>query len=413
MIQLGNVSIGNPPKTSVNFLTGLTELAQGVTSGIGATVKGMIEGAAGLVENAIGGVTGAVGDLAGMAEGAVGGLVGAAEGAVGDLAGMAEGAVGGLTGAAEGAVGGLAGAAEGAVGSVTGALGSVGSGIGSKFQEISGGLGNAVPDLSDIKTIVGGKEMNITEMFGIKTKLSTLDPFEEEDGGGSLIDPDGVNFVDNLKQYTEGITGSEEPTEPESEESSSEKLEEQLLEGAKSIIEGLGLDAILDKLAELCKPLQQALKGIQASIEAIKENKRISPEEKQRRLEVLKEQRKKQLQQWKDAQKEFVQRTINDIKSEFENIKFQIETMAALVPIIIAQINMPTFIGTGSPNPARIAADFLAYKRMLQNMTKPIENSCTKLLNLCKSIHFELPDAALKTVEGVTKLTGIISQIPG
>lgn len=276
----------------------------------------------------------------------------------------------------------------------------------SNLTENIGGAG--LPDLSDLKTIVGDKEMNITEMFGIKDKLATMDPFEEEDMEDWSNDPDGIHLKDNLKQFAQEAAGQGVP-----EEEDSTDLEDKLLEGAKNLIDGLGLDTILDKLAELCKPLQQALKGIQVSIEAIKENKRISPEEKQRRLEALKEQRKKQLQQWKDSQKEYVQRTINDIKSEFSNIKFQVENMVALVPIIIAQVNLPTFIGTGSPNPARTVADFLSYKHLLQNMAKPIENSCTRLLNLCKSIHFELPDAARKTIESVSKITEVIEQIPG
>ena len=98
MIQLGNVSIGNPPKMSTNFLTGISELVQGSITGSGTSVKDML---------------------------------------------------GNITSAA--------GAASNAV-SETG-----------------------IPDLSDIKTVVGGKVMNITEMFGIKDKPATLDPFEEED----------------------------------------------------------------------------------------------------------------------------------------------------------------------------------------------------------------------------------------
>lgn len=278
-----------------------------------------------------------------------------------------------------------------------------------KAKSMLGDINQEVPELSDMSVNVGGKVMDLTKDFGIDTELPTLDPFEEEDMAN---DPDGVGLAKKLKQPIFGE--SETPVETEQEDvSESEKLEKKLLEEAKGLIEGLDMDTILEKLASMCPSLQQAIKGIQVSIETIKQNKRISPEEKQRRMEYLKYQRKQQINAWKESQKDMVKQTINTIKSEFSNIKFQVENMVALIPIIISQVNLPTFIGTGSPNPARTVADFLSYKHLLQSMAKPIESSCTRLLEACNKIHFNLPAQVLKTVESVSKISGMISEIPG
>lgn len=208
-------------------------------------------------------------------------------------------------------------------------------------------------------------------------------------------------------------TTEETSTEESEHISKTQKLKEKFQQGIKSIIPGLDPDTILTELALRCKPLQDAMKPIQDSIYYIKENKRISPEEKEIRIAALKEQKKKQIQAWKESQREYVTHIINDIKADFEEIKFGVENLTALIPIVISQINLPTFIGTGAPNPARIATDFLSYKRLLQSMAHPIQTAACKLLDNCDRIGFDLPDPILKTVETVASLGELIDKIPG
>ena len=195
--------------------------------------------------------------------------------------------------------------------------------------------------------------------------------------------------------------------------SNTKKLKEKFLQGVRNIIPGLDPDTILDELAEKCEPLQTAMKPITDSIYYIKENKRISPEEKSARINELKEQKRKQIDAWKESQREYVTHVINDIKADFEEIKFGVENLTALIPIVISQVNLPSFIGTGSPNPARIAADFLSYKRLLQSIAHPIQTAACKLLDNCDRSGFDLPDSVLKTVETVASLGELIDKIPG
>jgi len=225
-----------------------------------------------------------------------------------------------------------------------------------------------------------------------------------------------LNFYDDSYVPKDIFKQEDEASEKEettSEKSQTQKLKEKFQEGVKNIIPGLDPDTILENLAEKCKPLQDALKPIQDSIYYIKQNSRISEEEKKQRIEKLKEQKQKQLQEWKESKKEFVTKTINDIKADFGEIKFGIENMTVMVPIIISQIALPTFIGTGAPNPARIAADGMAYKRMLQGMVHPLTTAACKMLDNCDSIGFDLPNPILKVVESVTTLDNLISSIPG
>lgn len=208
-------------------------------------------------------------------------------------------------------------------------------------------------------------------------------------------------------------TGEDISAESENISSKTQKLKEKFQQGVKSIIPGLDPDTILEKLAEGCKPLQTAMKPIQDSIYYIKENKRISPEEKETRIAALKEQKKKQIETWKESQRDYIVHIINDIKADFGEIKFGVENMSVMIPIVISQINLPTFIGTGAPNPARIAADFLSYKHMLQAMAHPIQTAACKMLDNCDRIGFDLPDSILKTVETVASLGELIDQLPG
>lgn len=227
------------------------------------------------------------------------------------------------------------------------------------------------------------------------------DPFEEEDK--KL----GISKKGSRGEATEETGDESEP------KSKTQQLKEKFQQGVKSIIPGLNIDDILEKLAGKCKPLQDAMGPIKDSIYNIKENKRLSPEEKAIRIEALKKQRQNQIDAWKESQKDYVMHIINDIKADFGEIKFGVESLTVMIPIVISQINLPTFIGTGSPNPARIAADFLSYKRLLQAIAHPIQTAACKMLDNCDRIGFDLPDPVLKVVETVATLGEAIDKIPG
>lgn len=224
---------------------------------------------------------------------------------------------------------------------------------------------------------------------------------------------ENIDLPENYKPAD--IFNNREEESPDTEEivSNTTKLKMKFQEGVKNIIPGLDIDTILDKMAEKCKPLQQVMKPVLDSMYYIKENKRISLEEKERRITELKERRRQQIEDWKDSQREYVEHIINDIKSDFGEIKFGVENMTAMVPIIISQIAMPTFIGTGSANPARIVIDGISYKHMLQGMVHPLQTAACKLLDNCDRIGFDLPDPILKTVETVATLGDLINSIPG
>jgi len=252
------------------------------------------------------------------------------------------------------------------------------------------------------------------KVSGIMDKLSEFntykpeDPFDKEDRENGIT-PSQEEDKDEEEIVSEENTGDEE----EEELTPARKLKKKFQEDMEGLIPGLDPDSILDALAERCKPLQMAMQPIMDSIYYIRENKKLPPEVKEARIALLKEQKKQQLKAWKDSQKDYVTHIINDIKADFEEIKYGVENVAVMVPIIITQINLPTFIGTGAPNPARIVADFLSYKHMLQFMTHPITTAVNKLLDNCDRIGFTLPEPALKIVESVSKIVGVIDQIPG
>jgi len=223
------------------------------------------------------------------------------------------------------------------------------------------------------------------------------DPFKKEDKELGIVP----------KELSES---SENPAKPISK---TQQLKEKFQQGVKNIIPGLNIDNILENLAGKCKPLQDAMGPIKDSIYNINENKRLTPEEKVIRIEALKKQRQKQIDAWKESQKDYVMHVINDIKADFGEIKFGVESLTTMIPIVISQINLPTFIGTGAPNPARIAADFLSYKRLLQAIAHPIQTAACKMLDNCDRIGFDLPDPVLKVVETVVTLGETIDKIPG
>lgn len=245
---------------------------------------------------------------------------------------------------------------------------------------------------------ISGLEDSLPEFKNYKPE----DPFKLEDREMGI----SRNEEGGDEEMMEFENGAEE-------KSKTRKLKEKFQEGVKNIIPGLDPDTILENLAERCKPLQAAMKPIRDSIYYIQENKRISPEEKKARIAELKEKKKEQIKAWKDSQREYVEHVISDIKADFGEIKFGVENLTTMIPIVISQINLPTFIGTGAPNPARIAADFLSYKHMLQSMAHPLQTAACKMLDNCDRIGFDLPDPILKTVETVAELGKLIDQLPG
>lgn len=239
------------------------------------------------------------------------------------------------------------------------------------------------------------------------------DPFEEEDKKLGISRKEKKEKTSKEKKTKEKRSEILDESTDEEPKTKTRKLKEKFQEGVKDIIPGLNIDDILDKLADKCKPLQAAMGPIKDSIYNIKENKRLTPEEKEIRMKALKEQRQEQIKAWKESQKDYVMHVVNDIKADFGEIKFGVENLTAIIPIITTQINLPTFIGTGAPNPARIAADFLSYKHLLQSMAHPIQTAACKLLDNCDRIGFDLPDPVLKVVETVSTLSEAIDKIPG
>lgn len=229
----------------------------------------------------------------------------------------------------------------------------------------------------------------------------------------TIIDPIIVNDPESYVPLDPFDKNESYEESQEEELNDTQKLCKKMKEGFKSTIPGLDPDAILEKLAEKDKSLQKALEPIKDTIYAIKNHTRLSQSEKDARIEEAKSMRKKLIDDWKKSQKERVTQVIDDIKSDFEEIKFGAENAAVMIPIIISQIALPTFIGTGAPNPARIAADGMAYKRMLQGMLHPLKTYSVKMLSSCASIGFNLPAPVLAIVESVNKLDELISSIPG
>lgn len=254
----------------------------------------------------------------------------------------------------------------------------------------------------------------------IKTAMSTLS------GTAGKISDKLHSILDTLQEFKNykpkdpfeeedkkmGLLPEETPSE-ETAPSKTKKLKEKFMQGVKNIIPGLDIDTILDKLASKCKPLQAAMGPIKDSIYHIKENKRLSPEEKATRIQSLREQRQKQIDDWKKSQKDYVSHIIDDIKADFDEIKFGVENLTATVPIVSSQLALPTFIGTGSPNPARVAADFLAAKRMLMSMVHPLQTAARKFLDNCDRIDFDIPEPVLDILEGIASLEYLISKLPG
>lgn len=196
-------------------------------------------------------------------------------------------------------------------------------------------------------------------------------------------------------------------------------------------IPGLDLDSVLNNMADKSPMVKSALESLKNSEERAKgkferlkgkysagdedDEKEIAKaeEEMNEELRQIEESKNKAVEDFKNQFKPTVQQKINDIKMSFTALQGSIADLTATVTAALSSIPLPSFIGTGSPNPAKPVAEFITIKHQLNAQLSTVMAKAVDLCNASTDIMFDLPAPVTGVLQSLATLKQTIGSIPG
>ena len=240
----------------------------------------------------------------------------------------------------------------------------------------------------------------------------------EDSGSSGDADASGGGEADSSEETTEDPTTA-----------ALDSLMESQCSGVN--IPGLDIDTILQNFVEKSPQMKSILGATQELLDKIEEKKaeiqakydendEDDATEMKVMLDMLKEetnniieQQKKVVDDFIKENKQMVQNKINIIKVSFKSIQDGTTELMSTISSAMTSISLPSFIGTGSPNPARPVADFITIKHQLKAQLSPIITSAVTLLSAAQDIMFSVPAPVTSAINMISTVQSTIDTIPG
>lgn len=201
--------------------------------------------------------------------------------------------------------------------------------------------------------------------------------------------------IDPKPEHVEDIEVHVDDEDSDEDTSKVDSLLNKFRGGLPSI--GISVDSVINLIIDKLKPIQKALQPYRDAIE-------LASSEESR--EAYRRDLEKQIDAFKKQLKSKVQAAIDRMSVDLKEIQDASKDMANAV-VVISQIGLPSFVGTGAPNPTKMLADVMAYKSIVTGTIGRMNNAIMDMLNVARENHIPIMppvDTALE-VAGTTMKT--------